>query len=208
MIDLDYFEGRRPEAERVLAAISALVSGLTGRESRMRLLPHLDQASRERVLRLNEEVFGREGEVFDRRGLAEVEADPDALFLVLEIDGRVEGCVFGYYEEPGQETVQDADFFIDTAMVSRGWQSKGVGQLGGFAVLLLVGLLGDVRRVGVAVWSEGDVESLLSLYRRFGFVDGTALRTPHRCMTAPTDQEHMLGWRAVLGLPAPAEQRA
>lgn len=204
MIDLEAFKEQQGAAAEILAALGRRLGALTGRPATFHLAPFLDAQTRQRVLDLNVEVFGREGEVFDRRALDEVAADPDALFLALEVGGSLEGCCFGYYEEPGAETVVGTDFYLDTGLVSPRWQHKGIGGLGGAAVLLLVHLLGDVHRVGISVWGGGRVDELVALYRRFGFVDAEGRGTPHRCLAVDLDDERLEAWRALLGLPSEA----
>ena len=206
MIDVAYFEPRDTEAARVLGALSAGFRAITGRECQARLLPHLDDRARARILELDDEVFGNKRDVFDAATLDEMEADPDALLLVIEIEGTIEACVFGYYEEPRGQIVEDTDFFIDSAMVSRAWQHRGIGELGGAAILLLLEIAEDVDDVGVAVWSDGDVEQLVSLYRRLGFVDASGRDMPHRCMRVALDDDLTATMRNLLGLPAPVPQ--
>lgn len=207
VIDLEYFTEQRQSAEEILAVTSAHVARQCRVPAAIRLVPTLDAPVRERVLALGDEVFGPGGEVFDRRALDEVADDPDALFLVLELDGRIEGTCFGYYEQPGNEVVDGTEFFIDSALVAPRWQRHRVGWLAAAAILLLVAELGDVRRVGIAVWSGGDVEGLLSLYRRFGFADATSRRVPYPCLAVTLLPERVDGWRALLGLP-PADAGA
>ncbi len=201
MISLASFGERQGAAAAVLDALGERLTAVTGRPTGLRLVPELDAPTRQRVLELNVEVFGREGEVFDRRALDEVAADPDALFLALEIDGTLEGFCFGYYEEPGKETVVGTDFYLDTGMVCARWQRQGICGLGGAAVLLLVHLLGDVHRVGLSVWGGGHVDELLALYRRFGFVDAEGCGSPHRCLAVDLDDGRVAAWRIALGLP-------
>jgi GNAT superfamily N-acetyltransferase len=164
------------------------------------LLPRLDDAIRARIMELNDEVFGGRRDVFDARALDEVEEDPDALFLVLEVDGRIEAGVFGYFEEPIGSIVEDTDFFLDSAMVSAEWQSHGLGEVGGLGVLLLLALIEDVHRVGVAVWTDGDVERLVSLYKRFGFVDAVGHGMPPPCLKVTLDDDRVNMWEEALGL--------
>lgn len=201
MIDAEYFN-EPGEARRVLSQIESLVDSVTRRPTRLKLLTELDAATEDRIHHLKDEVFRSGPEVFDARGLAEVTADPEAMFLVLEIDGAIEGFCFGYYEEPGQETVAGTDFFIDTALCSSKFQNQGIAQVAGAGVLLLVHLLGDVRRVGIAVWDGGRAGDLMTFYRKFGFVETECKRCPYPCMTVVIDDDRVTRWRAALGLSA------
>lgn len=200
MIDLPYFEEHQAEAKDVLDSVGALVSTLAGQPSVVRLVSTLDPVTRERVMRLKEEVFGNGGEVFDQRTLDEVAADPDALFLVLEIRGRIEGVGFGYYELPGDETVESTDFFLDSGLVSPQWQDKGIGAIALAATLLLVKLLKDVPRVGIAVWGAGRVDDLVGFYSKAGFVEAKARKSPYRCMSVELTDDRIREWKSALGL--------
>ena len=202
MIGLPYFEERRAAAEAVLASASGLVSTLTGSDAALRLVPELDGERRRRILALNVEVFGREGEVFDGRALDEVAADPDALLVVLDVAGRTEGFVFGYYEEPAQPVVPGADFFFDTGAVAPRWRGRGLGLRCAAAVLLLTGLLGDVHRIGLAVWNAGAVDALVALYGRLGFADAQCSMPGCRCLAVDVDAASEATWRALLDVPA------
>lgn len=200
MIGMSYFEENEPGAEEVLQAVARLGSARAGADCALRLVPELDAQLRSRILELNVEAFGREGETFDRRGLDEVAADPDAMLLVLEIAGSVEGFFFGYYEEPSAPIVPGADYFMDTGMIRAPWRHRGLGLLSMAAMLLLIGCLEDVKRPGMAVWS-GDVERLTAIYARFGFNETPCHAAPHTCMIGDMSPEWLDHWRAMLGLP-------
>jgi hypothetical protein len=89
-------------------------------------------------------------------------------------------------------------------MVASAWQAHGLGEVGGLGVLLLLALIDDVHGVGVAVWTDGDVDGLVSLYKRFGFVDAVGHGMPHRCMKVTLDEDRVRMWEQTLGLPARA----
>lgn len=200
MIDLDYFEDDRFQVEEILAVTAGHLSRQSGHDARLRLVPALDTSTRTRVLELGDEVFGARNEVFDLRALDEVAGDPDALFVTLELDGTLEGVCFGYYEGDGLEVVDGTDFFLDSALVAPRWQHRRLGWLAGAATLLVIAQLGDVRRVGLAVWTGGDLDGLLSLYHRFGFVDATSTTMPYPCLAVTLEPARVDGWRALLGL--------
>lgn len=205
MIDPDDFDDPG-QARQVLDSASRLLGAITGLPTTVRLVAALDPALRARVLQLGEEVFAGDRSVFEGRDLDEVAADPDALFVVVEVDGAVEGCCFGYYENPGEETVQGTDFFADTALVSTRWQNHGFAAAAGASVLLLIALLGDVDRVGIAVWDGGQTD-LPALYRRYGFVDATGRRTALPCMAVDLEPARVDSWRSALGLPPAGGRR-
>jgi GNAT superfamily N-acetyltransferase len=204
MIDLAYFGEREPEAARIMAALTTTLGSITGRDCRVLLLPYLDDPRRARIMELNDIVFGGKRDVFDLRALQEVEADPDAIMMVGEIDGVLEACGFGYYEDPPGQLVEGADFFLDSGMVSPAWQGRGIGEVGGVALLLLLSLIRDVHDVGIAVWSDGEVDELVRLYRRFGFVDVPGHCPPHRCMRISLDAARIATLAGVLGVAPPA----
>ena len=201
MIDLAYFAENAAPAQQVLDTFGARLAERTGRPSRFRLVPHLEVATRERILELKDDVFGTGPSVFDGRALDELEADPDAMLLVLEIGDRLEGFCFGYYESPIEPIIEAADFFVDSALVASLWQQQGIGFEAAATMLLLVSLLGDVARVGLLVWKGGEVGRLLSLYHRLGFVDA-GFRQGQACLVATLDEVTVDGWRQLLGLPA------
>lgn len=201
MIDLAYFAENAAPARQVLDTFGSRLATRTGRPSRFRLVPRLELATRERILELKDDVFGTGASVFDGRALDELEADPDAMLLVLEIGGRLEGFCFGYYETPGEPIIEAADFFVDSALVAPSWQHQGIGLEAAATMLLLVSLLGDVARVGLLVWKGGEVGRLLSLYHRLGFIDA-GCRQGQACLVATLDEVTVDGWRQLLGLPA------
>lgn len=205
MIDANHFENPA-EAQLVLDRIGSLASALTGRPSRIRLLPELDGSTEKRILELKDDAFDKDSGVFDQRALAEIAADPEALFLVLEVDGEIEGCCFGYYEEPGEETVSGTDFFIDTALVSSRWQGQGIAAATGAGVMILIHLLNDVHRPGIAVWDGARTDELVEFYRKFGFVDAESQRSPYRCMAVDLHDERVGEWRTAIGLAARPSQ--
>lgn len=200
MIDLDHYQDR-DEPAQILATIGGVLTRQTGLPSSIRLVPSLDGPTRERLLSLGEEVFGPGGEVFDRRALAELEEDPDGLLVVLDVEGSIEGLCFGYYEDEATQMVDGTEFFIDSALVSPRWQTRGIGWLAGAAVLLLVTELGDVHHIGMAIWSGGDVPGLQALYRRMGFVEASCPHLEYPCMAVTLEPGRVNSWRKVLGLP-------
>lgn len=201
MIDAQYFD-QPAEAELVLDRAGKLVEALAQLPARVTLVRELDGRTEKRILELKDEVFGRDSDVFEQRTLTEVAEDPDAMFLLLEIDGNIEGCCFGYHELPGEETVPDTQFFLDTGLISTKWQERGIAGAAGAGVLLLVDLLHDVHRVGIAVWDGGGrVDDLVALYQRFGFVLAESGNSPYRCMTIDLDEDRVNSWRTAMGLP-------
>lgn len=205
MIDVEYFD-EPAEASLVLEQIGTLVQAITGRPTRMKLLRELDSPTERRIIGLRDDAFGGGPEVFDRRALAEVAADPDSLFAVLEIDGSIEACCFGYYEEPGSETVPGTDFYLDTAACASRWQDHGIAHIAGAGVLLLVHLLPDVRRAGISIWDGGRADDLVRFYRQFGFVSAQARTGPYPAMAVEVDDEQVRRWRTALGIPAQASR--
>ena len=203
VIGMRSFDGREPRARQVLDRLGSLLAESTGRAATIRPVAELDDGTRERILDLNTAAFGREGEAFDHRALDEVAADPDALLVVLELDGAIEACCFGYYEDPGTETVDGTDYFFDSGMVAPEWQGHGIAAVGGAAMMLLVALLGDVHRVGIEVWGGGGrADDLVDLYRRFGFTDATGRDFSHRYLAVDLDAGTVRSWYEALGLDA------
>lgn len=170
MIDFSYFEESADEARRILDAMGRLASQRSGAACRFVLIPSLDATAKERVLELQAEAFGKPEAAFTADNLEEVVSDPEALFISLEVNGRMEGCCFGYWEWPEQITVPGTDFFLDTAMISAPFRGHGIGRLAISGVLLLAKLL-ECTRVGVISWNGGPHSAqLLRFYRRFGFI--------------------------------------
>lgn len=170
MIDIEYFGKNAGETRRVLEAMSRLASARTGQHCTFSLTKSLDAETRARVLELQTEAFGVRDAAFTASDLDEVNADPDALFIRFDVDSRMEGCCFGYWEWPDQITIPGTDFFLDSAMISAPFRGKGVGRLAISGVLLIAKLL-DCARIGVLSWGGGPHSSrLLHFYRQFGFI--------------------------------------
>ncbi len=201
MISLEYFEEDADEARRILKAMGRRASERIGRACTFALASSLDAAAVERVLELELDAFGAPGIAFTRRDLDEVLADPEALFVTLEIDGRMEGCLFGYWEWPDQITVAGSDFFLDSAMLSSANRGRGIGRVAITGVLLLVDLL-ECRRVGIAAWQRGPRgRGLIRFYRRFGFGRVVSGSGPHAKMLLARDEARLARWRTDLDLP-------
>lgn len=200
MIDLEYFEKEAPQARAILEAMGCAATAQCGHRCVFTFVRSLSEEQVKRMLALERDAFGAVGVAFDRVGLDEVRADPDALFLVLEIDGEIEGCCFGYWEWPDQITVAGTDFFLDTAMVSRRYRGRGIGRISLVGVLLLVQLL-DCHRVGIAAWHRGPVgDRLVEFYGSFGFQRVESGRSTHALMALDLDRAPIESWRAALGL--------
>lgn len=170
MIDLAFFRGEADEARRVLDGMGRLASERAGKSCTFSFASALSDADVARVLELEIEAFEAPDVAFTAHDLREVMADPEALFLRFDVDGRMEGCVFGYWEWPEQVTVPGTDFFFDSAMVSAEFRSHGTGSLMIAGLLLLADLL-ECERVGIAAWTGSPrARRLVRAYRRFGFV--------------------------------------
>lgn len=201
MISLEYFEDDADEARRILEAMSRRASERIGRPCTFAFASSLDAAAVQRLLELELDAFGAPGVAFTRRDLDEIMADPEALFITLEIDGRMEGCLFGYWEWPDQITVPGSDFFLDSAMVSSKYRGKGIGRVAITGVLLLVDLL-ECRRIGIAAWQQGPRgRGLVRFYRRFGFARVVGAGGPHAKMVLGRDEARLARWRLELEMP-------
>ena len=200
MIDLAYFQKDAPQARAILEAMSQAASEHCGRRCVFSCVASLSPARVDAILALEQDAFGAAGVAFDRVGLDEVCADPDALFLILEIDGKMEGCCFGYWEWPDQITVAGTDFFLDTAMVSSRCRGHGIGRISLSGVLLLVRLL-DCHRVGIAAWHRGPAgRRLVKFYQSFGFEPVESRRSVHALMALDLERAPLESWRGALGL--------
>ncbi len=200
MIKLEYFEKDAPEARAILEAMGCAATAQCGERCVFSLVGSITHAMEDRLLDLERDAFGAPGVAFDRLGLDEVRADPDALFLILEVNGTLEGCCFGYWEWPDQITVAGTDFFLDTAMVSRRYRGHGIGRVSLAGVLLLVRLL-ECHRVGIAAWRRGPIGNrLVKFYRGFGFEKLESGRSPHALMALDLDRAPVEQWRRTLGL--------
>lgn len=204
MIDLDYFREDTDEAREILAGLGQAISRQTGRPCTVSLAKTLTQSMVARVLELEADAFGAEEVAFGRAALDEVRADPDALFLLLTIDGRIEGCCFGYWEWPDQVTVAGTDFFLDTVMISRRYRGLGIGRIWVSGVILLVELL-ECHQMGIAAWTAGPLgDRLIDFYRGLGFVETGEQEGRNALMTLSLDDAPLETWRSALGL-APTE---
>lgn len=202
MIGLAYFETDAEEASRILDAMSRLASERTKRTCVFSLATSLDEPDAARVLELEAEAFGARDVAFSRRDLDEVRADPEALFVRLDVDGRLEGCFFGYWEWPDQVTVAGTDFFLDSGMVSAPYRGHGIGRFAITGILLLASLL-ECQRIGIAAWLGGPRGAkLVRFYRRFGFA--RVRNGPHAKMALALDDEKLARYRIDLEL-APDE---
>lgn len=200
MIDLAYFKGDAEEARRLLEAMGRAASEQTGHRCGFSLAKTLSDAQVARILELEVDAFGKEGVAFDRRALDEVRADPDALFLLIEIDGRLEAVCFGYWEWPDQVTVPGTDFFLDSAMISAPYRGEGIGTITLVGVMLLVRLL-KCHRVGIAAWVRGPAgRRLVRFYRKYGFRQVKGAPGPHELMVIALDDAPVDAWYARLGL--------
>lgn len=200
MITLEYFEKDAREARAILEAMGCAATAQCGERCVFSLVGSLTREMEEDILALEQDAFGAAGVAFDRLGLDEVRSDPDALFLILEVNGKLQGCCFGYWEWPDQITVAGTDFFLDTAMVSRGFRGHGIGRVSLAGVLLLVRLL-ECHRVGIAAWRRGPIGNrLVDFYRGFGFEKVESGRNPHALMALDLDRAPTASWRRTLGL--------
>lgn len=198
MIGLSFFEGDAEEAIRILEAMGRVASERTGHACTFSLATSLDEVDVARVVELQREAFGADDVAFSRRDLDEVRADPEALFVRLDVDGRLEGCFFGYWEWPEKVTVPGTDFFLDSAIVSARYRGLGIGHFAITGILLLADLL-ECRRIGIAAWLGGPGGTkLVRFYRSFGFArmaDG-----PHMKMALALDDEKLARYRIDLRL--------
>lgn len=199
MIDIGYFKENADQARRILAAMERLASERTGCRCTFSLTPSLDATMKGRVLELQSEAFGASDAVFTAHDLDEVNNDPDALFIRLDVNNRMEGFFFGYWEWPDQITVPGTDFFMDTGMIAAPFRGKGVARLAISGVLLLLKLL-DCARVGILSWDGGlHTPELLRFYRQFGFV--RVLTERHNKMSCSLDDKLIARFLMELQLP-------
>lgn len=202
MSDYSLFEELAPAARAVTEAMAQRATEVVGVRCAIEVARHLEPEEVERLLEMQREAFGGEGVAFDRRGLAEVLADPEAVYVLVRAEGRVVAACFGYWEWLDQVTVRGTDFFLDTGMVDPGFRGRGIGGIVLPGVLLLAQLL-ECQRVGIAAWRGGpDPEALAAFYRRVGFVDVEGGAGAHRPMMAELSAANLARWRRMIGLAA------
>jgi GNAT superfamily N-acetyltransferase len=176
MIELERFGERRVLAQRVLDGASEQLTQLLGEPARVALVTRLDDALLARMLELEEEVFRIEDNVYSADDIRECLGEEDSLLLVLWVNDRVEGYVFGFDDEPDDPEVEGTDYFVDSAVVSLAYQAKGIGTRAGLLVLFLLYLAG-YRRIGITTEPRDKTgRELLAFYHKLGFSEAHAKR--------------------------------
>jgi hypothetical protein len=176
MISPERFGDKRDLAMKILEGISAQLSQLLGKETHLALVSEVGDELLARMEEIEEEIFRIEDNVYTESDLLECLAEKDALLLVLSIDGRVEGYLFGYADEPGNPVVEGSDYFVDSAVISLAYEAKGIGGRVSLPALFLIYLLG--YKVAGLTTEEQDKTGrrLADFYRKLGFVDAAVNR--------------------------------
>ena len=176
MIHLESFGEQRPLAKSVLDAGSVQLTQLLGERARLELVNRLDDLLLARMLELEEEVFRIENNVYSADDIRECLAEEDSLLLVLRVNDRVEGYVFGYDDDPDDPEVGGTDYFIDSAVVSLAYEAKGIGSRAGLLVLFLLYLLG-YRKIGITTEPrDKSGRELVGFYHKLGFTEAPTKR--------------------------------
>jgi GNAT superfamily N-acetyltransferase len=186
MIKPEDFGKQRALATGVLQGLNGQLTRQLGKQVRLELVWEIDKPLLDRMIALEEEVFRIEDNVYSEADIRECLAEEDSLLLLLWINDRVEGYLFGYDDEPEAPVVAGTEYFIDSAVVSLAYQAKGIGTQAGFVVLFLIYLLG-YRSIGITTEERDKTgRELAEFYRRLGFVD------------APTDKPENVGLKIEL----------
>lgn len=171
MITPESFGENRRVVDRAFDAVNQALSRRTGRAVCFALARELDQPTLERMLELEREIFTVEDNVYSPEDIQECLVWEDSFLLLLTVDRRLEGYVFGYDEDPGDPMVEGTDYFVDSAVVSLEYERLGIGTTGSILVFLMVYLLG-YRKVGITTELKDKTgRELVSFYRKLGFED-------------------------------------
>ena len=169
MIDLDRFEQNKPLVTTALNNINRQLSHLIGAPVALILQPTIDEALLTRMLHLEEQIFRIEDNIYSKEDILECLAEEDSLLLLLTIDNKVEGYVFGYDEDISKPTVKGTEYFLDSAVVSLAYEQKGIGSMVSGVVLLMLYLL-NYREVGLLTEERDKTgRELVRFYEKMGF---------------------------------------
>lgn len=205
MISLDRLGDRGDVVRRALNAINDNLSARLGKQVLLSLESSVDEPTLERMLELEEEVFSIEENVYTRQDILECLAEEDSLLMLLRVDGRIEGYVFGYDEDPDQPAVKGTDYFLDSALVSTAYEQKGIGASAAGVVLLVIYARG-YRDVGITTEVKDKTgRELVKFYEKLGFVRAVTDRADDYAMKIGLNDEIIAGVCAKLGL---AQSRA
>lgn len=186
MIRLEDFETQMALVMDILEGLNDQLTQQLGEKVRLELVWEIDEPLLDRMVELEEEVFRIEDNVYSKADIRECLAEQDSLLLVLRVNDRVEGYVFGYDDEPETPVVAGTEYFVDSAVVSLTYQAKGIGRQTGFVVLFLLYLIG-YRSIGITTEERDKTgRDLADFYRKLGFVD------------AHTDKPDNVGLKIVL----------
>lgn len=176
MISAEKFGDKRDMAMGILKHINTDLTALLGVETRLDIVSEVDDTLLARMEEIEEEIFRIEDNVYTRGDLQECLAEEDALLLVLRVNGKVEGYLFGYADEPDNPVVEGSDYFVDSGVISLAYEAKGIGSRLSLPVLFLIHLLG--YKVAGLLTEEQDKTGrrLADFYRKLGFVDAPVNR--------------------------------
>lgn len=171
MLSPESFGKQKELVHMLLHSLSEQLSDLLGQEVNLDLVSEPDTNLFARMLKIEDEVFHIEDNVYSEEDIRECLAEEDSLLLVLRINDKVEGYVFGYDDEPDAPVVEGTDYYVDSAVISLAYQTKGIGARISLLVLFLIFLLG-YHCVGITTEEQDKSgRKLANFYRKLGFCE-------------------------------------
>ncbi len=171
MITLDSFGEKKKEAVLALDTINALLAGLLKQEASLSLVAQADDKTLDRMSELEKEVFSIEDNVYSKEDIIESLAEEYSLLMLLKINNKIEGYVFGYDDDPENPNVEGTEYFIDSALVSLRYEHLGIGTMLSGVVLLLLYLLG-FKKIGITTEEKDKTgRELVKFYKKLGFTE-------------------------------------
>lgn len=200
MITLERFDTKRAAAHHALESVNAHLSAALGQTVEITLAARADGETLDRMLELEHEIFAIEDNVYSREDILSCLREEDSLLLLLRIDGRLEGYVFGYDEDVDHPIVEGTDYFLDSALVSSAYEQKGIGAAAAVVVLLLLYLM-DYRAIGITTEVRDKTgRELVKFYKKLGFIDGVTDSREDYAMKIDLNDEIIARLGAPLGI--------
>lgn len=183
---MESFGENKNVAMRALEVISAQLSHLSDEPSSFTLVPELTDEIMNRMLELEDEIFRIEDNVYSKKDVLECLAEEYSLLLVVIISGQIQGFVYGYDEDEETPTVEDTEYFLDSAVMALAYENRGIGTMLSGVILFLLYLLG-FKKIGILTEEKDRTgRELVKFYKKIGFIE------------ARTDAAESVGMKIVL----------